>query len=162
MMRATESGGNDVRDADVRELLDQRDVLDAVVSLFVATDRRDWMGVESCFSERVRFDMTSLAGGAPAEVTPSQIAGGWREGLSAIDHVHHQVGNFQVRVRGDEADVSCHGTAYHHREIAGPENTRTFVGTYEIHLRRGDAGWRIDRFRYDSRFVTGNLGLESA
>ncbi|MBI2390708.1 MAG: nuclear transport factor 2 family protein [Deltaproteobacteria bacterium] len=146
----------------LRELLDQRDVVDVVIALFVATDARDWDRVEACLSDPVILDMTSLAGGAPQPLSPAQVSAGWREGLRPIDHVHHQVGNFVVRVRGDEADVACHGIAFHHRAIGGPDNVRTFVGTYDLHLRRTGGRFRIDAFKFDARFVTGNLQLESA
>ena len=39
-------------------------------------------------------------------------------------------------------------------------NTRTFVGTYELGLRRDGARWRISRFRFEAKYVEGNLELE--
>jgi SnoaL-like domain len=41
--------------------------------LFICTDRRDWPDVRACFADTVRFDMTSLAGGSPVDLTPQQI-----------------------------------------------------------------------------------------
>ena len=108
------------------------------------------------------MDMTSLAGGEPARVTGAQIAAGWRDGLQPIDHVHHQVGNFRVEVNGDAADAFCYGVAYHHRNITSPDNIRTFVGSYDFHLVRTSARWRIDVFRFKLKFLTGNLQLEAA
>jgi hypothetical protein len=90
------------------------------------------------------------------------VAAGWRDGLRAIDHVHHQVGNFTVRIHGDEAEVACYGVAYHHRDVAGPDNLRTFVGSYDIHLHRRAGAWLIVLFRFNAKFVTGNLQLEAA
>lgn len=148
--------------AALQELVDRRDILDTVVGLFVATDQRDWSGVESCLAEQVTLDMTSLAGGEPFQLAGAQVADQWRTGLEAIDQVHHQVGNFHVDIRGDEADVSCHGVAYHYRRITSPERTRTFVGSYDVHLIRTASDWRIDLFRFNLKFVTGNLELESA
>ena len=147
---------------DAERLLDREEVLDTVVALFVATDERDWPRVESCLANPVTLDMTSLAGGEPASLTPAAVAAGWRDGLRAIDEVHHQVGNFRLRVSGDEADVSCYGVAFHHRRIANPDNVRTFVGAYDIHLRRVEGDWRIDLFRFRVKFVTGNRNLETA
>lgn len=142
-------------------LVDRNDVVDTIVQLFLATDRRDWPTVESCFAERVTFDMTSLAGGEPVVLTPSQIASAWDQGLAPIEHVHHQAGNFQVEVNGDEAEASCYGIAFHYRRVASGNNTRTFVGSYDFELRRRDDGWRIGLFRFNARYVEGNLALES-
>jgi hypothetical protein len=149
-------------DADLRHLVERNAILDTVVTLFVATDQRDWHRVESCLADPVTLDMTSLAGGEPARVRPADVAAGWREGLRAIDHVHHQLSNFTVRIHGDDAEVHCYGVAYHHRNLTTPDNLRTFVGSYDIHLRRIDGAWRIHLFRFDAKFVVGNLQLENA
>jgi hypothetical protein len=134
-------------------------IADVVNTLFLATDARDWSRVEGCFASRVTFDMTSLAGGAPAELTPQQITAGWHSGLLPIDAVHHQTGNHTVRVQGREATASCYGIAYHYRRTRSGRNTRVFVGSYDFHLV-DEGGWRIDLFRFNLKFVDGNLELE--
>src|SRR5262245_3966388 len=149
-------------EAALRQLIDERDVRETVTRLFVGTDRRDWSAVEACLSDRVTLDMTSLTGGEPSRLTPSEVARGWAEGLKAIDHVHHQLGNFLVTVAGDTARVSCHGIALHHRRISGPQSVRRFVGSYDIRLTRRGGGWTVDLFKFDVAFVDGNLELERA
>ncbi len=74
--------------------------------------------------------------------------------------MHHQTGNFRVTLRGDSADPFCYGIAFHYRPNVSGQNTRTFVGSYDFHLVRSDGCWRIDRFRFHSNFVDGNLELE--
>ena len=145
---------------DARTLLDEAAVIEVIVRLFVDTDRRDWAGVRACLADSVRFDMTSLAGGEPSVLTPGEIAGLWEAGLAPIEAVHHQAGNFQVQVNGEEASASCYGIAYHYRRTASGRNARVFVGSYDFHLvRRGEA-WRIDAFKFNAKFVDGNLELE--
>jgi hypothetical protein len=137
-------------------------VVDAIVRLFVATDSRDWVAVEGCFAEEVVFDMVSVVGEAPARLAGARIAAGWAEGLAPIEAVHHQAGNFQVEVAGDEATASCYGIALHHRRVASGRNTRAFVGTYDFHLVRDSAGrWRIDLFRFNLKFLDGNHDLHA-
>jgi hypothetical protein len=148
--------------ADLQHLVERTAILDTVVTLFVATDQRDWERVRSCLASPVTLDMTSLAGGAPSRLEPSEVVDGWRNGLRAIDHVHHQLGNFTVRIHGDEAEVFCYGVAYHHRNVSSPDNVRTFVGSYDIHLHRTSGAWLINLFRFNAAFVTGNLQLEAA
>ena len=149
-------------DATVEKILDRQEIVDTITRLFVGTDRRDWLQVESCLADNVTLDMTSLAGGQPMQMSSVQVAKGWKDGLQVIDHVHHQVSNFEVTISGDEASASCYGIAFHHRMLNSPDNIRTFVGSYLIHLIRANPGWKIDRFRYDSKFVAGNLELENA
>ena len=144
----------------VRSLLDREKVAAVVNALFVATDRRDWKRVEACFAPSVLFDLTSLAGGRPAQLTPGEIAAGWETGLRPIDAIHHQTGNVSVECRGDEATASCYGIAYHFRRTASGRNTRVFVGSYDFHLQREGDTWRIDLFRFNLKFIDGNLALE--
>jgi hypothetical protein len=141
-------------------LQDERDVIAVITELFIRTDRRDWPEVERLFAPSVHFDMTSLAGGSPAAMEPRAIVEGWKTGLAPLEAVHHQAGNFQVRLRGEEADASCYGIAFHYRKTRSGRNTRTFVGTYDFGLRRSSAAWVITRFRFDAKFVDGNRELE--
>jgi hypothetical protein len=138
----------------------QRDeLIEAVTRLFVATDDRDWERVRSCFADRVLFDMGS---GNAGYTTPEAIITGWTEGLSALKSIHHQVGNFLVDIQGGSAGVSCYGIAFHYLPNRTNMNTRTFVGSYDLHLRRGDEGWEIDAFTYHPKFIEGNISLEKA
>ena len=128
--------------------------------LFISTDRRDWVGARACFADTVRFDMTSLAGGEPLDLTPHQITDAWAAALNAIDHVHHQVGNLEIKVLDDRATAFCYGIALHHRPVPSGNNIRRFVGTYDFELRASKRGWLISLFRFNAKFVDGNLELE--
>lgn len=147
-------------------LLDREQVVACLTELFLATDRRDWAAVEACFAPAVRFDMSSVGGGPEATTAARDIAAGWRQGLSGVEHVHHQAGNFVVRVAGDEADAFCYGIAYHHRARADGRNTRVFVGSYDFRLARATDGaglaWRITAMRFTLKFLDGNAALEAA
>ncbi|HSM14720.1 MAG TPA: nuclear transport factor 2 family protein [Thermoanaerobaculia bacterium] len=145
---------------EVEALTERERIVDTIHALFSATDARDWDGVEECFAERVRFDTTSLVGGEPVELAPSEITEAWDRELAPILHVHHQVGNLRVRLGGDRAIAHCHGTAHHFRPVASGSDVRTFVGTYEFRLRLEDGEWRIDDFRYHHKFLTGNADLD--
>ncbi len=141
-------------------LLEKDRVSDTITQLFIATDRRDWPAVRRCFAEAVLFDMTSMTGGCPSRLTPEQIALGWEDGLRPIEVVHHQVGNYRVEVRGDQATAFCYGIAIHYRSTRSGRNTRTFVGSYDFHLLRLEGRWQIDSFRFNLKFIEGNAELE--
>jgi SnoaL-like domain len=144
----------------IADLVERNRIADLVTTLFVATDAREWERVRRCFAARVIFDMTSLAGGEPAELFPEQITDAWDAGLKPIESVHHQVGNLAVTCSGVEATASCYGIAYHHRSTTSGRNTRLFVGSYDFHLQRTDGEWRIDLFRFNLKFIDGNRDLE--
>jgi hypothetical protein len=146
----------------VQQLIDKDRVIDTINRLFIATDQRDWAGVRATLAEKVSFDMTSLTGGKPARLSGEQIAAGWEEGLRPMESVHHQAGNYRVQVRGDEASAFCYAIASHYRKTKSGRNTRTFVGSYDFHLRLHQNDWRIDGFRFNLKYLDGNAELERA
>jgi hypothetical protein len=133
-------------------LYDRIAVQDAITELFLATDAKAWDRVKAVFATAVHFDMTSLAGGTPAEMTPDAIADAWAEGLGPVEAVHHQIGNHVVELDGDGATASCYGIATHYRPDEEKRLTY-FVGSYDFHLARSPDGWRIDRFRFNKKYV---------
>jgi hypothetical protein len=146
----------------LQKLTDQNDITAVANRLFICTDNRDWTCVRDVFAPEVLFDMTSLGGGQPGKKTPQQIADMWELGLKPIKAIHHQAGNYQVSVKGSEADLFCYGIAYHYLPNPTNQNTRVFVGSYSYHLVKGDAGWKIDRFRFNLQFIDGNKDLEGS
>ena len=141
-----------VADPRVSGLVDRQAVEDTVNELFLATDLKDWQRVKATFADQVLFDMTSLVGGDPVEMTPQAIVDAWAEGLGPVQSVHHQTGNFVTSVDGDAATVSCYGTATHFR----PEQEKrltVFVGSYDFHLTRVGDRWTIDIFRFNAKYV---------
>jgi hypothetical protein len=142
------------------DLATRQEVEDVVVRMFVATDERNWTALMSCFTDPFTLDMTSLAGGAPASMTPAQIANAWAEGFKPLDHVHHQIGNLRTVVAGETATVKCYGIALHHRAQAIGGKTRTFVGTYEMQLMVVTGHWRISHLTFNLKFIDGNAELE--
>ncbi len=148
-------------DSAVASLIDKNLIVECIDRLFVATDNRDWETVRGCLADSVRFDMTSLSGGEPATLTGRQVAEGWERGLSPIQFVHHQSGNFRVDVRGDSAAAFCYATAMHYRPTKSGRNVRVFVGSYDFELIRTAERWRISLFRFNLKFIEGNRELET-
>ena len=137
-------------------------VEDTVVRMFVATDERDWPTLEACFTDPFTLDMTSMTGGAPLTMTPRDVALAWAEAFRPLDHVHHQVGNFLTTVTPAQAEVRCHGVAFHHRGKVSGLKTRVFVGTYELLLIPSVRDWQISRLTFKLKFIDGNLSLEKS
>ena len=145
----------------IATLIEKDRILDVVNRLFIGTDRRDWPAVMECFSDSVLFDMTSMAGGEPATLTPRQIVEAWEQGLKDLAAIHHQVGNYLVTVRGNEADVFCYGIALHYLPGQADGNTRRFVGSYDFHLKKAKVTWRMNSFRFNLKFIDGNANLRA-
>lgn len=144
----------------LRTLTAKDAIADVVTRLFVATDARDWPAVQQCLAPSVRLDMTSLTGGVPVTLEPAAITAMWGEGFHLLQAVHHQIGNLRITVAGDRATAFCYGIATHYRPTPSGRNVRTFVGSYDLGLVRLGAEWRIDEFRFNLKYLDGNLDLE--
>ena len=142
-------------------LLEKERILDTVNELFVGTDERDWQRVAAALAPRVLFDVRSMTGEPPETRDAASIIAGWTAGLRPLKAIHHQTGNFRVRVAGEEADVFCYGTASHYLPNRSGRNSRVFVGSYDLHLTRQAGAWRIDVFRFHLKYIDGNLDLEN-
>lgn len=137
----------------------QEAIIRTVNELFIFTDERDWEAVKRTLAAEVLLDMSSMGAGESTVQSGEQVAAGWEEGLRKLQAIHHQVGNYLVDISGDEADVFCYGIASHYYLNPTGQNVRTFVGTYNIHLAKSDAGWRIDKFRFNLKYIDGNKDL---
>jgi SnoaL-like protein len=135
---------------------EREEVEDTITRLFVNTDERNWSGVMECLAPKVLFDVSSLSGTRPWRTSPRRIVEKWESGLKGLTAVHHQIGNVLVKIEGAEASAFCYGTATHYFPNPSGNDTRTFVGTYDLHLVKADDGWRIDAFRFNLKFASGN------
>jgi len=143
-------------------IVDRNGIIDTLVRLFVHTDRRDWETVKSVFAPQVIMDMTSMTGGEPDFLSPEEIASGWDENLKPLKHIHHQVSNFIVDARERDANAHCYGIASHYLPNPTHRDTRTFVGTYDFHLVREGEAWKIDKFKFNLKYIDGNIDLGAA
>jgi len=147
---------------DLALLLAKDQIAACIHDLFIHTDRKTWPGVRACLADAVQFDMTSLAGGEPQRLTPAQITDAWAAGLAPIEQIHHQAGNLQIAVDGERATAFCYGVALHYRKTRSGDNVRRFVGSYDFGLEKTDGRWRITLFRFNLKFMDGNLTLEAS
>ncbi len=144
-----------------QDLLAKEDVRDVVNRLFISTDNRDWNAVTEVFASEVLFDMTSMVGGEPVTMTPADIVAAWAKGLKPLKAIHHQTGNYVINVERNAADVFCYGIASHYLPNKTNRNTRTFVGSYNFHLMKSGAKWQIDQFKFNLKYIDGNMKLEA-
>ncbi|MEV0291957.1 nuclear transport factor 2 family protein [Nocardia sp. NPDC050710] len=132
-------------------------IIDVITRMFVYTDQKRWDDLLAVFTAKVDFDGGF---GGPVEVRPAaDIVGDWRAGLSDLDGIHHQAGNYLIDLHADTAAVHADAIAMHVKNDAVNGKTRTFVGSYRIGAERTPAGWRVNRFHYQLKVIDGNADL---
>ena len=138
----------------------REEIVEVVNKLFVYTDSQKWEEIQKdVFSPVVQFDMSSV-GGENKKMKSREICDLWKEGFKNIDSVNHLAGNYLVEIRDPDAFVFAYATATHYKDSATNGKTREFVGTYEIELINETLGWRINSFKYNLKYATGNLDLK--
>jgi len=141
---------------------EREQIIEVVNKLFVFTDSFQWTKLlQEVFTEDVVFDMSSLGAGEVQQLKAADICAMWKNGFEGIDSVHHQAGNYVVTMKGDtDASVYAYAVAYHFKSTATEGTTREFIGSYDLNLMKGEKGGRINSFKYNLKFMRGNLELK--
>lgn len=135
-------------------------IIETVNKLFVYTDNQSWDKIQAeVFTSPVHFDMSSL-GAEVVTKTSKEICQDWAAGFEGIDSINHLAGNHIVSINGSGADVFCYATATHYKAAAKHGKTREFVGSYELKLEESPQGWRINSFKYNLKYMNGNIDLK--
>ncbi len=140
---------------------EREQIIEVVNRLFVYTDAQNWEGLlVEVFAEDVTFDMSSMGAGPATTIPAKDICKMWEAGFKGLDAVHHQAGNYLVTVNQDEATVFAYAIAFHYKKAATAGNTRSFTGSYDLHLVKSSEGWRIDSFKYNLKIADGNVDFK--
>ena len=133
-------------------------VQETISKLFIASDQRNWEGVEAQFAPKVNLDYSSMTENSATTLTPQQITGAWKTVLPGFASTHHQIGNVISEIDGNEAHVFCYGTATHYLEHA-EGNIWTVVGSYDFDLENIENQWKIKAMTFNYKYQDGNTKL---
>ena len=139
---------------------EREQIVEVVNKLFIYTDYQKWDKLlNEVFTGNILFDMSSL--GQEIKTIPAkEVCEIWQKGFEGLDSVNHLAGNYLVTINGETADVFAYATATHYKNSAIQGKTREFRGSYDLHLTKVLQGWRIDVFKYNLKFMNGNLELK--
>jgi hypothetical protein len=136
-------------------------IIETTNRLFNFTDARNWTALQKeVFAPVIEVDMVSLGMPEVKKMTAAELCAMWENGFAGLDAIFHLAGNHAVTLRDNDADVFCYSSATHYKKSATQGNTRTFNGSYELHLVKNENGWRIDKFKYNLLYMEGNAELK--
>ena len=119
-------------EAEVRRIIDEIDN---------ACDEKNWEKCRSFFTDEVKVDFTSLAGGEAGRISADQLIDGWKTNLYAEKKTFHQRGNHRIKIRGDRAEAFSKAYAFNLLETGEVTGFWEVWANYTHHLRRTEAGW---------------------
>lgn len=142
----------------LRQLLDEREIVNVVNGIGTSADRRDWQAISDAFAAEVLFDYSSM-GQPVATLKPADIVARWKELLPGFSATLHVITNHRVSVSGDEAECLSYAIGAHHLPNDRGADLWLVVGHYEHHLVRQAGGWKVDRMKFTSTMIFGNTDL---
>ena len=112
------------------------------------------------FVSEIWFDAASAGAGQPQNMEARAVCKMWDDGFVGLDAVHHQAGHYLISVQGSSADIFGYAVAIHYKQSAARGHTRTFVGSYDLKAQQMPNGWRLTQFKYNLKFIDGNITME--
>lgn len=146
---------------EITELSAKQLLTELANKLFMYTDAQQWsLLIEEVFAKDVWFDMQSAGGGEPGEIAAIAICDMWKDGFRELDAVHHQGGQYLITLKDQTADIYAYAVATHYKKAATKGQTRVMTGSYDLKAQRTSNGWRLTQFKYNLKYIDGNLTLE--
>ncbi|MGB8859687.1 MAG: nuclear transport factor 2 family protein [Ilumatobacteraceae bacterium] len=142
-----------VRDAEIANMLDERDIVAVALRYCRALDTKDWPQLATVFLPDATADLSS----GTNLVGLDAIVGRIRAALESLDQSQHLVGNHEVLIDGDTATHRCYLQAQHIRRAATGGPNYLVGGRYEDRLVRTSSGWRIAHRTLTVMWTDGNL-----
>lgn len=137
-------------------IADRLQITETASNLGLLVDERAWEALQALFLDTVEVDYTSLNGGQPMTVPPSELIAGWRQNLDHLDATQHHIANHVVTINGDQATCSANVIGTHVMANPTGEPIWTVGGRYDIGLRRSAGRWRICALTLTVQWATGN------
>jgi ketosteroid isomerase-like protein len=140
--------------------METQNIISTVSAIFNGSDERNWSKVENSFAEQVVLDYTSMVGGEPSKMSPTEITKAWKTLLPGFQSTHHQIGNFTVNIDGNKAMVHNRGLALHYLPNQTGNNIWVVVGTYDFSLTKSSSGsWKVATMKFNLQKQEGNVEL---
>jgi len=125
-------------EAELRRLLDQRQIEDAILRYCRGIDRMDRELVRSCYHPDATDEHGSFSGGVD-----EFLDWVWRL-LARYESTMHLIGNVLVEVEGERAAAETYGVAFHRGPESSPQlNLITGFRFLDRFERRGGGPWKI-------------------
>lgn len=119
-------------------------VISVVSSIPLAVDLAAYDLAERAFAERIVVDYTSLWGGEPSTMTPTELMTSWRGIVPGFDATWHQLFDVEAEVSGDTATATAFVDGRH---WIGDKLWRP-VGNYIWKLEKRDGSWKVTHMTF--------------
>jgi SnoaL-like domain len=127
-------------------------VISVVSSIPLAIDLAAYDLAEKAFAPKVTIDYTSLWGGQPNTMTPSEVIAAWRNIVPGFDATWHELSNVKASVIGSKATATAFVDGRH---WLGGQLWRP-IGNYNWDLEEINGKWKVTRMQFSLTQEIGN------
>ena len=135
--------------------LEEAQIVTLVSSIPLAVDRAAYDLAEDAFAPEIIIDYTSLWGGEPSVMTPSELMTAWRGIVPGFDATWHELGELSVTIDGDRATATAFVDGRH---WIGDDLWRP-VGDYIWDVRKLHGEWKVTRMIFSMTEEIGDRTL---
>lgn len=134
---------------------DSARVISTVSAIPLAVDLARYDLAEAAFAPSVVIDYTSLWGGEPQRMTPTELMAAWRGLVPGFDATRHELRDVQAEVSGDHAvaTAAVDGRHWFEGRLWRP------IGTYRWTLERHGGAWKVTSMTFAMTQEIGDRGL---
>lgn len=124
----------------------------AVLDIFEGADQRNWTRVQNAMAENILLDYTSMMGGQPALLSPSDITNAWSHFLPGFDKTQHNLSNFKFDIKDDLIVVTFDGVADHFID----DRVWTVEGNYIVEIQKDN---KVSLLKFNFKNQSGDTEL---
>jgi hypothetical protein len=130
-------------------------VISTVSAIPLAVDLARYDLAEAAFASSIVIDYSSLWGGKPQRMTPTELMAAWRALVPGFDATRHELRDVRARVQGDSATATAFVDGRHWFEgrLWRP------IGTYSWTLERRGGAWKVTKMTFTMTEEIGDRGL---
>lgn len=130
-------------------------IIEQVSKIFQGADERNWQKVCDAMYKHVMLDYSSMTGIPAKLLTPEQITSAWAAFLPGFDRTNHELSDFKVQVKNEQASVTYLGTADHFYNA----KVWTVEGSYTTQLKLINNTWLVTAHAFHFKQQLGDTTL---
>ncbi|MCH5586409.1 nuclear transport factor 2 family protein [Shimazuella sp. AN120528] len=140
--------------------LDKIEIKETIAKFAYYADHREWDALTNLFTEEVRVDYTSLAGGEPGTVPASALVANWNQSLTPLKITQHYISNHIVEFTNEQKAICrAYFHAMHEYPNSFGEDQWVLGGTYTFTLIKQNQAWNISEITMTARWASGNQNI---
>ncbi|WP_261300732.1 nuclear transport factor 2 family protein [Paenibacillus andongensis] len=135
-------------------------IIETVSKFAYYADHRQWEDLQQLFTEEVKVDYTSLAGGEPVTIPANVLMDSWNKVLTPLKATQHLISNHIIDF-DNEHQATCRAYFQAQHEFPNPfgGSQWTLGGKYLFLFVKENTQWKISELVMTAVWANGNQNI---